>query len=118
MEKNNAQEEIIHTVNGQLLVVACPGSGKTTTLLRRIHYMINEAKIPAQQILMVTFSSAAAKEMKTRYQKKFGMDAVTFSTIHSMCILSVYHLILFDKHLKQAHVWKYEFVPDKPSRQH
>ena len=66
MEKNNAQEEIIHTVNGQLLVVACPGSGKTTTLLRRIHYMINEAKIPAQQILMVTFSSAAAKEMKTR----------------------------------------------------
>lgn len=81
MEKNNAQEEIIHTVNGQLLVVACPGSGKTTTLLRRIHYMINEAKIPAQQILMVTFSSAAAKEMKTRYQKKFGMDAVTFSTI-------------------------------------
>ena len=69
MEKNNAQEEIIHTVNGQLLVVACPGSGKTTTLLRRIHYMINEAKIPAQQILMVTFSSAAAKEMKTRYQK-------------------------------------------------
>lgn len=51
MEKNNAQEEIIHTVNGQLLVVACPGSGKTTTLLRRIHYMINEAKIPAQQIL-------------------------------------------------------------------
>ena len=48
--------------------------------------MINEAKIPAQQILMVTFSSAAAKEMKTRYQKKFGMDAVTFSTIHSMCM--------------------------------
>lgn len=86
MEKNNAQEEIIHTVNGQLLVVACPGSGKTTTLLRRIHYMIHEAKIPAQQILMVTFSSAAAKEMKTRYQKKFGMDAVTFSTIHSMCM--------------------------------
>lgn len=33
-----------------------------------------------------TFSSAAAKEMKTRYQKKFGMDAVTFSTIHSMCM--------------------------------
>ena len=40
--------------------------------------MIHEAKIPAQQILMVTFSSAAAKEMKTRYQKKFGMDAVNF----------------------------------------
>ncbi len=85
MEKNNAQEEIIHTVNGQL-VVACPGSGKTTTLLRRIHYMINEAKIPAQQILMVTFFFGSSKEMKTRYQKKFGMDAVTFSTIHSMCM--------------------------------
>lgn len=86
MEKNIAQEEIIHTVKGQLLVVACPGSGKTTTLLRRIHYMIHEAHIPAEQILMVTFSSAAAKEMQTRYQKKFGTDAVTFSTIHSMCM--------------------------------
>lgn len=86
MEKNIAQEEIIHTVEGQLLVVACPGSGKTTTLLRRIHYMIHDAHIPAEQILMVTFSSAAASEMQERYQKQFGMDAVTFSTIHSMCM--------------------------------
>ena len=37
MLENKAQEEVINTVGGQLIVVACPGSGKTTTLLRRIN---------------------------------------------------------------------------------
>lgn len=42
MEKNIAQEEVIQTVEGQLIVIACPGSGKTTTLVRRIHHMTAE----------------------------------------------------------------------------
>ena len=42
--ENKAQEEAIHTVDGQMLIIACPGSGKTTTLLRRINYMVTEAK--------------------------------------------------------------------------
>ena len=67
MLENKAQEEAIHTVNKQVLVIACPGSGKTTTLLRRIHYMVTEAGISAAQILMITFTKAAADEMNKRY---------------------------------------------------
>ena len=40
MLKNEAQEKIINTIDGQLIVVACPGSGKTTTLVRRINHMV------------------------------------------------------------------------------
>lgn len=86
MQKNLAQEEVIRTIDGQLIVVACPGSGKTTTLVRRIHYMTAECGIDAENILMITFTSAAAKEMKQRYQKTYGADAVTFCTIHSLCL--------------------------------
>lgn len=84
MIANAAQEEIIRTTEGQLIVVACPGSGKTTTLIRRIHHMI-EKQIPPENILMVTFTNAAAKEMKERYRKQFGDAPVTFSTIHALC---------------------------------
>lgn len=86
MKKNKAQEDVIHTTEGQLIVIACPGSGKTTTLVRRINHMVRDCKIPPEHILMVTFSNAAAKEMRERYQKQFGKDNVTFCTIHSMCL--------------------------------
>lgn len=86
MLENKAQEEAIHTVNKQVLVIACPGSGKTTTLLRGIHYMVTEAGISAAQILMITFTKAAADEMNKRYVSMYGDNpGVTFATIHSLC---------------------------------
>lgn len=86
MLENKAQEEAIHTVNKQVLVIACPGSGKTTTLLRRIHYMVTEAGISAAQILMITFTKAAADEMNKRYVSMYGDNpGVTFATIHFLC---------------------------------
>lgn len=86
MLENKAQEEAIHTVNKQMLVIACPGSGKTTTLLRRIHYMVTEAGISATQILMITFTKATADEMNKRYVSMYGDNpGVTFATIHSLC---------------------------------
>ncbi len=86
MLENKAQEEAIHTVYGQMLMIACPGSGKTTTLLRRIHYMTTEAKINPKEILMITFTKAAADEMNKRYISMFGKNpGVTFATIHSLC---------------------------------
>ena len=87
MNKNEAQEKAIQTINGQMIIIACPGSGKTTTLIRRIHHMIHEAGINPKEILMVTFTNAAAKEMRKRYVTKFGCDpGVTFCTIHSLCL--------------------------------
>lgn len=85
IEKNEAQELAIKTVDGQVLLISCPGSGKTTTMLRRIDYMIKTG-IPAEQILMVTFTDAAASEMKERFTKQYGVSSATFSTIHSLCL--------------------------------
>lgn len=65
---NEEQQKAIETIKGQLILVACPGSGKTTTLLGRIHEMIQQG-VPAENILMVTFTTAAAGEMKQRFWK-------------------------------------------------
>ena len=86
MIANKAQEKVIETIDGQLIVIACPGSGKTTTLVRRIHHMVADCEIDSSHILMITFTNAAAKEMKERYQKVYGQDEVTFCTIHSLCL--------------------------------
>lgn len=84
MEKNIAQEEAIRTHHGQVLLISCPGSGKTTTMIRRIKAMI-DAGIPASTIVMVTFTDAAANEMRARFQKQYGECGATFCTIHSLC---------------------------------
>lgn len=60
MEHNKAQEKVISTIEGQMIVIACPGSGKTTTLLKRIDHMVHSG-IDPENILMITFTSAAAK---------------------------------------------------------
>lgn len=89
MQKNTAQEEAIRAVYGPVLLVSCPGSGKTTTMLRRIQYMIGQGIDPSS-ILMVTFTEAAAKEMKKRFADSYGDAPVTFCTIHSLCVRIMY----------------------------
>lgn len=85
LQKNTAQEEAIRTINGPVIIISCPGSGKTTTLLRRIEHMIVSG-IKGENILMVTFTKAAAEDMKVRYKELFGRDdGVSFMTIHAFC---------------------------------
>ena len=85
LKGNQAQEDAINTIYGPMIVVSCPGSGKTTTLVRRIHKMI-ESGIPANSILMVTFANAAARDMDRKYVEMYGQNpGVTFATIHSLC---------------------------------
>lgn len=81
------QQEAINYINGQLLVIACPGAGKTTTMIARIHHMIEEGIDPSS-ILMMTFSNAAAKEMKEKFRRTFPEDphCVNFMTIHALCL--------------------------------
>ena len=88
MLKNEAQEKVIHNVYGQTIVIACPGSGKTTTLLRRINYMINDEHINPSEIVMITFTKAAADEMRERFAKNYGKNkGVLFCTIHAFCFM-------------------------------
>lgn len=85
MEKNIAQEKAIQTIEGQVLLISCPGSGKTTTMIRRIKAMI-DAGIDSSHIVMVTFTDAAATEMRERFLKQYGACNATFCTIHSLCL--------------------------------
>ena len=85
LKKNEAQEKAISIIHGPVIIISCPGSGKTTTMIRRIHHMI-EKGIPAPNILMVTFSKASAKDMSDRYAHMYGVNpGITFATIHSLC---------------------------------
>ena len=83
---NKAQQEAVDTIEGQLLMVACPGSGKTTTMVHRIANMVRQGISP-DNIIMMTFTKAAAEEMEDRYMKMEGAKSgVTFCTIHSLCL--------------------------------
>ncbi len=84
--RNAAQDEAVNKIEGQMILIACPGSGKTTTLLRRIHHMTADLGIDGGQILMVTFTRAAALHMREQYSASYGASGgVTFSTIHALC---------------------------------
>lgn len=90
---NPQQEAALRRVDGATLLLAVPGSGKTTVVISRTGYMILCAGVPAQHILTLTFSLAAAHEMKERFQKKFGaMERLPyFATIHSFCVSVLRH---------------------------
>lgn len=85
IEKNIAQERAIKTIEGQVLLISCPGSGKTTTMIRRIKAMIDTG-IDSSSIVMVTFTDAAASEMRGRFVSQYGACGATFCTIHSLCL--------------------------------
>ena len=107
MEKNIEQEKAIAQLEGPVILISCPGSGKTTTLLRRINHMLEEGISP-DKILMITFTKAAAQEMTEKFRKKFGEPhGLTFSTIHALClrILISYGGLSMDNIMKTSDQW-------------
>lgn len=84
---NQIQKQAVTQTEGAVLLLASPGSGKTTTLLMRIGYLVRELGVHPSRIKAVTFSRASANEMKERFGRYFpGEQAqVQFSTIHSLC---------------------------------
>ena len=85
---NKEQKEAVLHLEGPLLIVAGAGSGKTKVLTTRIAHIINEKKAFPNQILAVTFTNKAAKEMQIRVSKILGSSAVGLSwlgTFHSIC---------------------------------
>jgi len=85
---NNAQKEAVTHLDGPLLIVAGAGSGKTKVLTTRIANIIKEKKAYPNQILAVTFTNKAAREMQTRVSKILGSTATGLSwlgTFHSIC---------------------------------
>ena len=85
---NSAQKEAVSYLDGPLLIVAGAGSGKTKVLTSRIAHIIKEKKAYPSQILSVTFTNKAAKEMQNRVSSLLKKEAVGLSwlgTFHSIC---------------------------------
>ncbi|MBI4762381.1 MAG: ATP-dependent helicase [Chloroflexota bacterium] len=89
LDKLNQQQRAAVTAgNGPVLVIAGPGSGKTRVLTQRIAYLIAEEGIRPWQILAVTFTNKAAKEMQERVQKLLSAqttEGIMLGTFHSIC---------------------------------
>ncbi|MDF1922206.1 UvrD-helicase domain-containing protein, partial [Mycolicibacterium smegmatis] len=81
------KEAVLHT-DGPLLLMAGAGSGKTRVLTHRIAYLIEEKEVNPWNILAITFTNKAAKEMKERVNAilETGGEDVWVSTFHSMCV--------------------------------
>jgi DNA helicase-2/ATP-dependent DNA helicase PcrA len=98
---NKAQKEAVLHIDGPLLIVAGAGSGKTKVLTSRIAHIIKEKKAFPSQILSVTFTNKAAKEMQSRVSKILGSTATGLSwlgTFHSICVK------ILRKHAKAANL--------------
>lgn len=85
---NPMQREAVMHIDGPLLILAGAGSGKTTVLVNRIAYMMQEKGISPYSILAITFTNKAAKEMKDRISNLFGgeVHGMWVSTFHSACV--------------------------------
>ncbi len=89
---NLAQKEAVQTTSGPLLILAGAGSGKTKTLTHRIAYLIDHEAIWPSEILAVTFTNKAAREMRERLGKLLNQDSSRrdfmpwMGTFHSICV--------------------------------
>jgi len=99
---NEKQKEAVNFKDGACLVLAGPGSGKTTVITRRILSLI-ESGVKPDNILVITFTRAAAKEMQDRFLKLYpDGGAVNFGTFHSI----FYHILAHECHYKAEDILK------------
>lgn len=89
MALNETQKKAVRHKTGPMLVLAGPGSGKTTVITNRVRYLTEKAGVDPGHILVITFTRAAAMEMKTRYGQmaQTGRGRVSFGTFHSVFFL-------------------------------
>ncbi|MGN0983403.1 MAG: ATP-dependent helicase, partial [Gemmiger sp.] len=88
MQLDRQQQAAVQAVDGPVLLLAVPGSGKTTTLVARLGYLVYGCHVPARSILTTTYTVAATNELRTRFAAMFGQaDAklLEFRTINGVC---------------------------------
>ena len=83
-ELNTRQQAAVTASLGPTMVIAGPGSGKTFVITKRVHYMVEHLGCEPKHILVITFTKAAAEEMKERYYHMYGPNSVHFGTFHSI----------------------------------
>ena len=94
---NEGQLQAIRHGDGPVMVLAGPGSGKTTVITRRIEYLIRERGVNPSHILVITFTKAAAGEMKQRFLGRMPGErsTVTFGTFHAVFFMILKHAYNF-----------------------
>ncbi len=91
---NNEQLTAVKTIEGPVLLLAVPGSGKTTVLVNRLGYMLYVKGINPENILTLTYTVAATKDMARRFESLFGVepaDSLEFRTINGICAKIISH---------------------------
>ena len=91
---NDAQERAVRTVDGPVLLLAVPGSGKTTTLVARLGYMVCGCAVAPENILTMTYTVAATQDMRQRFAKQFGDELAArmeFRTINGVSSRIIRH---------------------------
>lgn len=96
MKQNKGQHEAIRHLDGPMLVLAGPGAGKTFVITNRVKYLTEECAIPSEKILVVTFSKAAALEMRERFErmtqgKRYHVRFGTFHSVFFQILRVAYH---------------------------
>jgi len=86
-ELNPAQREAVELINGPVLILAGPGSGKTRVIAHRVAYLITVCRISPHRIMAVTFTNKAAREMEERLHRLIGSSVgdLTIGTFHAIC---------------------------------
>ena len=91
---DTAQKKAVKRTAGTLLLLAVPGSGKTTTLISRLGYMTQVLGIDPKSILAITYTVSGCETMRSAYERRFGDesgDSVSFRTINGICWGIVWH---------------------------
>ena len=85
MNLDSYQVKAVNAKERNILVVAAPGSGKTTVIINRIKHFIEDLSIKEENIIVLTFTKAAALNMKERYKKTFNKEkSPFFGTFHGL----------------------------------
>ena len=98
MQVSNAQHQAITHGAGPAIVLAGPGSGKTLVITQRVRYLIEAYHVRPQEILVITFTKAAAQEMQSRFQALSRQRGVTFGTFHAV----FFHILKYAYHYSAA----------------
>ena len=114
MEYNQEQIQAITHADGPCLVLAGPGSGKTAVITKRIEYLIKNKSVKPEKILVVTFTRAAAGEMRNRFEKMTGARyrGVSFGTFHSIFFTILKHAYHYTAANIAKEDVKYQFLKE------